>query len=173
VSIRAVAERVGRTSPAIYLHFADKQTLILSVCDRMFERLAEVSSAAQAPFTDPIDRMRACARAYVDFALDQPAAYRVLFMDQRQEWKGEMATMAQLRESVCFRSLHDNVVQAYEDGRFQGPGPDLTALVLWIAVHGLASLLLAKPGFEWPPVDTMVDLIIDTQLRGILADGER
>lgn len=168
VSIRAVAERVGRTSPAIYLHFTDKETLILSVCDRMFDRLADVSSAAQAPFTDPVDRIRACARAYVGFALDHPAVYRVLFME-RNDWNSEMGTMEHLRESVAFRSLYDNVVKGYDEGIFRGPGADLTALVMWITVHGLASLLLSKPGFEWPPVDTMVDLVIETELHGVLA----
>jgi AcrR family transcriptional regulator len=168
VSIRAVAERVGRTSPAIYLHFTDKETLILSVCDRMFDQLAGVSSAAQAPYSDPVDRIRACARAYVGFALERPAVYRVLFMEAN-DWKSEMGTMEHLKESVAFRSLYDNVVQGYERGIFRGPGPELTALVMWITVHGLASLLLSKPGFEWPPVDTMVDALIDTQLHGMLA----
>jgi AcrR family transcriptional regulator len=172
VSIRAVAERVGRTSPAIYLHFPDKDTLILSVCDRLFERLAEVSSTAQAPFTEPVDRIRACARAYVGFALEHPAVYRVLFMEAN-DWKSEMGTMDHLKESVAFRSLYDNVVKGYEDGTFQGPGPELTALVMWITIHGLASLLLSKPSFEWPPVDTMVDAVIEAELHGVLAPGAR
>jgi AcrR family transcriptional regulator len=163
-----VAERVGRTSPAIYLHFPDKDTLILSVCDRLFQRLADVSAAAQEPFDDPIDRIRACARAYVGFALEHPAVYRVLFMDPN-DWKSEMGTMEHLRESVAFRSLYDNVVAAYESGVMRGPGPDLTALVMWISIHGLASLLLAKPSFEWPPIDDFVDLVVDSGLHGHLA----
>jgi AcrR family transcriptional regulator len=170
VSIRAVAQQVGRTSPAIYLHFPDKDTLILSVCDRMFERLAEESAAAQLPYDDPVDRIRACAHAYVRFALDHPAAYRVLFMEPN-DWKSEMGTMEHLRDSVAFRSLYDNVVAAYEQGVFTGPGPDLSALVMWVSIHGLASLLLAKPSFEWPPAEAMVDLVVDTELQGLRARG--
>jgi len=39
VSIRSVAQRVGVTSPSIYLHFADKDALLDAVCARYFERL--------------------------------------------------------------------------------------------------------------------------------------
>lgn len=158
---------MGRTSPAIYLHFPDKDTLIHSVCDRMFQRLADVSAAAQAPFDDPVDRVRACARSYVHFAVDHPAGYRVLFMGSG-DWSDEMGTLDHLSESVAFRSLHDNVVAAYEQGRFVGPGPELSSLAAWMSVHGLASLLIAKPGFEWPPIDDLVDMVVDTLVHGLL-----
>jgi AcrR family transcriptional regulator len=167
VSIRAVAERVGRTSPAIYLHFPDKDTLIHSVCDRMFQRLADISAAAQAPYDEPTERIRACARSYVEFAVEHPAVYRVLFMGT-DDWTGEMGTLDHLQESVAFRSLYDNVANGYERGLFVGPGPELSSLGMWMAVHGVASLLIAKPAFAWPPIDDLVDLVVDTQLRGVL-----
>jgi len=34
VSIRSVSQRVGVTSPSIYLHFADKDALLDAVCAR-------------------------------------------------------------------------------------------------------------------------------------------
>ena len=34
VSIRAIADAVGVTPPSIYLHFPDKDSLILAVCER-------------------------------------------------------------------------------------------------------------------------------------------
>ena len=36
VSVRAIADRVGVTTPSIYLHFADKQTLLDTVCGQVF-----------------------------------------------------------------------------------------------------------------------------------------
>lgn len=167
MSIRAVADKVGRTSPAIYLHFPDKDTLIHSTCDRMFQRLADFSAEAQEPFEGPLERIRACALSYVEFAVERPAIYRVLFMGS-DDWKSEMGTLEHLRDTVAFRSLYDNVVAAYEEGLFVGPGPELSSLGMWLSVHGLASLLIAKPSFEWPPVADLVDLVVDTQLRGLL-----
>ena len=39
VSIRAIAQRVGVTPPSIYLHFADKESLLWAVCEREFRPL--------------------------------------------------------------------------------------------------------------------------------------
>jgi AcrR family transcriptional regulator len=170
VSIRAVADAVGRTPPSIYRHFEDKDTLIHSVCDRLFGHLAEEFLAARAALEDPDDPVaaaRAIGRAYVTYAVEHPAVYRVLFMD-RSDWSDpEFNTMEALRDSVAFRALYDVVVLGYDTSVFDGPGPDLTALAMWIGVHGTASLLIAKPDFAWPPVDDLVDLVCATQMDGV------
>lgn len=169
VSIRAVAEKVGRTPPSIYLHFADKDALIHSVCDRLFDSLADRSAAAQAGSDDPVERICRCAHAYVDFALEFPAVYRILFLDN-YDWD-EMMTMDHLKESVAFRSMYDNVVDAFESGVFKSDGgPDTVSILLWMSIHGIASLLLTKQSFEWPPVDDLVDQMIEQQLHGLLAE---
>ena len=60
VSIRAIADAVGVTPPSIYLHFPDKDPLILAVCERHFETFdALIEEAGRRPTT----RSRACAAA--------------------------------------------------------------------------------------------------------------
>ncbi len=46
VSIRAIADAVGVTPPSIYLHFPDKDSLILAVCERHFEAFDSVIEEA-------------------------------------------------------------------------------------------------------------------------------
>src|SRR4051812_49659681 len=48
VSIRAVADAVGVTSPSIYLHFADKDALIEAVVADVFHALDAAMLAAAA-----------------------------------------------------------------------------------------------------------------------------
>lgn len=172
VSIRAVAKKVGRTSPAIYLHFDDKDSLVHAVCDRLFDRLADRMDEALADIDDAVERVRAAGHAYVAFATEHPAAYRVLLMN-RSDWTGHEATMDGLRDSIAFQALYRNVAAAYEADRFVGPGPELTSLALWMGMHGLASLLIAKPSFEWPDQDVLVDLLCEQSLRGLLPDDQR
>ncbi len=169
VSIREVARRVGRTSPSVYLHFADKQTLLHSVCGRMFGRMAEVMAAAQADSDDPVERIRRCGHAYVAFAVDQPLAYRILLMEPH-DWP-EPSSFEDLEGDVAFQALHDNVVAAFEAGRFRGPDPGLVSVILWMSVHGLASLLVARPTFAWPPTGVLVDQLFDQHLVGLLVDA--
>ena len=76
VSIRAIAERVGVTAPSIYRHFADKDTLILSVVESVFGRLDAALEAAAAGAADPFDEIMRKGRAYVDFGLAHPEHYR-------------------------------------------------------------------------------------------------
>jgi AcrR family transcriptional regulator len=171
VSIRAVAERVGKTPPSIYLHFADKGQLILAVCEQGFQELAEFSRAAQSPYDDPVDRIRACGKAYVRFALDHPEQYRILFMEpagKPEALDPFELTFDGLKQHVAFRSLYDNVARGFEEGRFVGSGPELTSLAMWAAIHGIASLLIAKPFMDWPSVDVFVDTIFDQHLAGLL-----
>ena len=54
VTIRAVARAVGVTPPSIYLHFADKNALLMAVCRQTFEHLDEHIEAAVAGVDDPL-----------------------------------------------------------------------------------------------------------------------
>ena len=75
VSIRAIADAVGVTPPSIYLHFPDKDALIVAVCERHFEVVRLDASRRRAP--SPTTRSRAsgaAGAAYVRFGLEQPRA---------------------------------------------------------------------------------------------------
>ena len=65
-------------------------------------------------------------------------------------------------------ALHESVAEAYEAERIVGPGPMLMSLSLWASVHGVASMMVARPGSPWPePVD-FVDLRVDTAVYGLI-----
>jgi AcrR family transcriptional regulator len=168
VSMRAVAERVGKTPPSIYLHFADKDALLLSVCERGFIALGDRFAEAMKGLDDPIERLQACARAYVHFALEHPEQYRIVFM-VANDLPDEQASLEALRSNVAFAPLYDNVAAAFEQGLFAGSDPDTASLVIWASVHGLASLLIAKPTFEWPDIDGLIAACCRQQLEGLRA----
>ena len=80
VSVRAVAERVGVSTPSIYLHFADKDALIDAVCEEVFTELGTAMEEAAQGADDPFDSLRQRGLAYVQFALDNPEHYRIVQM---------------------------------------------------------------------------------------------
>ena len=73
---------VGVTPPSIYLHFADKETLLWAVCERGSSQIFDARArgrAARRPTTR--SRRSGCAvEAYVHFGLEHPEAYRIMFM---------------------------------------------------------------------------------------------
>ena len=168
VSIRAIARRVGVTAPAIYLHFADKAELLFAVCERHFLALDVATEAAAATSDDPLESLRRRGAAYVRFGVENPEHYRILFMgragDTPVEW-----TADRLVASAAFGHLVEAVERCIEAGVFRPMDPLTVAKGLWIAVHGLASLFVARPDFPWGDRDELVDHVLATHAFGLAA----
>lgn len=172
VSIRAVAEAVGKTPPAIYLHFADKGRLIQEVCARRFEEFDRTLEEAGARSDDPLESLRLRGEAYVRFGVEHPEHYKVLMMTAHPETTGI--------SSVAFgMSAFEHLVAAVQrciDAKVFAPEYDAVqiALTLWSAVHGITALLITVPKFEMVAggrdrVEEVVQLLLDVQMEGLLA----
>jgi AcrR family transcriptional regulator len=169
VSIRMIADAVGVTPPSIYLHFPDKDTLIEAVCEQRFGEFDEALEKAAASYADPVDALRARGRAYVAFGLDHPEHYRVIFMT-RHERSMDLADLTPDGATAgarAFGHLVDAVVRGVEAGAIATADPLGTSIALWASFHGLVSLLISEPGFPWPPVDSLVDAVLDLQIEGL------
>lgn len=169
VQIRAVAAAVGVTPPSIYLHFADKNELLRAVCSAQFRQLAERMAAAAASTDDPVEALRRCGHAYVTFGLENPEAYRILFMsNDRTELEG--AHPERLANAASFFDLVQLVQRAIDAGALRPTDPLQAAIGLWATAHGLTSLLIAHPGFPWPEDrEQLIDRVLDQALTGLLA----
>ena len=165
VSIRAIADAVGVTPPSIYLHFPDKDSLILAVCERHFETFDSVIEAAGRSTDDPVESLRRRGQAYVRFGLENPEPYRILFMTRNES--------AQQRDifvgagARAFQHLVDAVQRCIDAEAFRPVDPVLAATGVWAAVHGVTSLLISLPGFPWPDIETLVDHVCNIQNFGL------
>ena len=79
-----VAARAGVTKAVVYRHFASKEQLLATLIEhhgrRALERVAELTP------TDSLeDDLRAGIRVVVDYAAEEPAAWRILFVEQYEE----------------------------------------------------------------------------------------
>jgi AcrR family transcriptional regulator len=167
VSTRAVAQRVGCSSPALYLHFPDKATLVYATCQRQFQTLGQLIDAAVAAVDDPVERLRVAARVYTTFAIEHPEQYRVMMMDSTYGGLYQ-ASLEELGAESGMASLLAALTDGIERGIFAPGDPALMAVGLWASIHGMASLALAKPGIEWPPAEELVDRLLAQFLHGLL-----
>ncbi len=166
VSIRAVASATGVTPPSIYRHFEDKRHLLFEVCARQFELLDEALEASAAGITDPVLALRARGRAYVQFGVDHPEHYRIMFMgpgyETPEQWSDILSTGS-------FAHLVEAIQKVVDAGAMEVVGDVLTAaLHIWANIHGLTSLLVARPEMPWPELDAFVDEHLDLCLRAHL-----
>jgi AcrR family transcriptional regulator len=160
VSLRAVAQRVGVSVPAIYLHFEDKAALLDAVCGEVFEALHVVMKEASAGAPDAFEGLRRQGIAYVRFALANPEHYRIVMMRTTGHDPDEEIA------SGAFGHLLDSVVACEALGVLEGDPVEL-GLRLWAGAHGIAALLIAKPSFPWPPVEELVERAIHAVGMGL------
>jgi AcrR family transcriptional regulator len=143
VTMRKIADRIEYSPTAIYVHFADKESLMteLSVCD--FEAFTDTFQKVP-PNADPRGRLRDLARAYVAFALEHPNQYRLLFMTPRPEPTPEALAAKPTSDA------YDVLIHSVEAARAAGVihpawDPHVVAQVTWGALHGLVALRLVMP----------------------------
>src|ERR1700716_1493086 len=80
LSLRAVARRAGVAPSAPYRHYADRDALVSAVAAVGYRELGDYLTAAHAE-PSSIDDLAAVAVAYVRFALERPALFRVMFSE--------------------------------------------------------------------------------------------
>jgi AcrR family transcriptional regulator len=139
VTMRAVAERVGVTATALYRHFADKDAILREVTGEGSRLLgSHLFRALEAPTA--IERLRATADAYLEFALAQPQAYRALFEPGAD---GVEESPLHRQRAAVRRFLRDRVREGMDAGVLAEGDLDGMAVSLWAILHGLASFHFA------------------------------
>lgn len=167
VSIRSVAQRVGVTSPSIYLHFDDKDALLDAVCSRYFEKLDAEMQQAGIGQSYTMDVLRAQGLAYVRFAVATPELYRIATMSEGRPGSDVDSTLA----SSAFKHLRDTVQTLMDEGVYQPGDPTAAALELWTAAHGVAALLIAKPHLPFGEVEVFADRVLKAVCCGHIVVG--
>ncbi|RRQ88724.1 TetR/AcrR family transcriptional regulator [Streptomyces griseofuscus] len=132
LSLRAVARRAGVSAAAPYRHFADRDALVSAVAAQGYRELAGHLTAAHPSPTTP-DELAAVAVAYVRFALDRPALFRVMFAEPCDPDNEERAGAT---------TAISEYVHGIVRGAFPGADPDVLSTTVWALVHGLAFLHL-------------------------------
>lgn len=165
VSIRAVAERSGISTAAIYLHFSDRDQLLAEVCGAVFSELDQALAEAATGAPGPLEALRRQGVAYIRFALERPEQYRFVLMGRTEEI--HRPDPAQLATSGAFANLLETVRECQRQGVFAQGDPVPLALALWSSAHGLASLLISAPFMAWPPWEEIADLVVGVATRGL------
>jgi AcrR family transcriptional regulator len=163
VTLRAVARRAGITAPSIYAHFDGREAILEAVVAETFPALAGRLRAASEAEDDPVARLRAGCAAYLAFASEQPQRYRVLFQ-RRPAPDAPKLEQAESVEDIAGAEAFGWLVEAIRDcaeaGHSTTPSPLDSAVQLWVALHGYATLRAAANDFPWPDADALLDAVI-------------
>ncbi|HEV7358502.1 MAG TPA: TetR/AcrR family transcriptional regulator [Steroidobacteraceae bacterium] len=132
VTMRQMADELGVSSMTPYRYFKDKDDILAAVRTRAFTRFATAMESARA-------KPRS-GNAYLDFALANPAAYRLMF-DVSQPTYAEYPDLVQAMDRARL-TMGGGLRELAASGRFSGD-VELAAYVYWSTMHGAVMLELA------------------------------
>jgi AcrR family transcriptional regulator len=172
VTMREIARKIGYTATALYYHFPDKESLLQELCETDFLALSAYFKRL-GRIADPVERIRKSGLAYVNFGLEYPQHYRLMFMTSHLHPPSGMRLERGNPDHDAYAFLLQAVQGAMAAGRFRPAltDADLIAQALWAGMHGLVALHLTKADGEWldwrSPRKTS-KLLSEVLLRGLL-----
>jgi AcrR family transcriptional regulator len=169
LSMRKLAEAVDYTAGTIYLYFKDRDDIAAQLAGiGLGELLARIQE--KATHRDPARRILQLSRAYIEFALENPESYRLVFMENPQTANG----MLEVEDGPGRKAL-ELLTQAIDELRGRKPGASgdsyKLAEAIWAAIHGVASLKLISPNFPATSADDWGDTVTRTLIAGITAQA--
>lgn len=169
-TIRKIADEVGVSSTALYMHFKDKDEILLEISDGAITRLLEINSELSVRPIDPVVRVRMMLDAYMSFALENPNAYQLVFCAHTGLMSEEKTEATSDLGDRCFQKFIDVVTEIAASGRLRTGSAESAAQVLWASCHGLVSLIITKPKFTWADSAELRKVLLDGMLHGLVAD---
>lgn len=136
LSLRAVAREAGVSPAAPYHHFKDKCDLIDAVAFEGWSELGAAIGKARATAPSARDALTNIGVAYVCFARDNPALYRVMYDGMRD--RVEMPDHAKHAESG-YSHVAEAIIEAGADPN-DAQDLQLATIAAWCAAHGVAEM---------------------------------
>ena len=142
VTMRKIADKIEYSVGTIYLYYKDKSEIFFELHNRGFAEFYKKQLSVQN-IKDPIERLYAHGEAYVQFAMEYPEYYDVMFIS-RTPSKELKKNDHWIEGERTYDLLKLNIKQAMEAGHFKGVDLEVAAFSLWSFVHGMASLYVRE-----------------------------
>ncbi|WP_194972609.1 TetR/AcrR family transcriptional regulator [Aquiflexum lacus] len=143
-TIRKIAEDIEYSVGTVYLYFTDKNAILNELHKQGFGQLGGAMRILKS-VSDPMERLKAIGRVYIDFALENPDMYDLMFNMKapmeflesihKEEWNEGKAT---------FDVLYQNVNECIQNGHFPGFKLEPLTFLIWSTVHGMCSLHISQ-----------------------------
>jgi AcrR family transcriptional regulator len=170
-SLRQVAEQIGYSPGTIYLYFKNKDALLFTLVDEGFAKFGRMLSAAAAASDVPREQLDGLFDAYIQFGLENPIHYRLMFMERTDFLvrESETAPVGHTWHET-FMTLQDTVERCIAAGQIRATDPQSAADALWAGVHGVVSLLITQPWIDEARQQAAIEQMLGVLRRGVDPD---
>lgn len=137
-SLRNIAEKIEYSPGTIYLYFKDKDEIFHALHEEGFAKMLQMMAPLQH-VQDPMQRLIAMGRVYMNFAWENKDLYDLMFIMEapinsekdRDKWVMGNQTLEQLKEILT---------QCKQAGYFKDMDPEYLSFLIWSALHGMCAL---------------------------------
>ncbi|MFA6231538.1 MAG: TetR/AcrR family transcriptional regulator [Rhodanobacter sp.] len=170
ISLRELASGLGVSAAAVYRHFDGREALLAELAVGGFEQLQARFSVGFDPRTLPADAPQAVQRlhrlgvAYLRFADEQPALWRLMFGTHAAQIR---ADALQTGEPTSYSYLPAALQGLYSAGVIPAPPEAGDVLFTWSAIHGAAALRVGSVAAAQGEVEYIGEGVVQRILRGI------
>lgn len=148
VTIRRIAEVIEYSPATIYLYFKNKNEILYALhvagLEKFYKRQQTVLS-----IKDPQKRLYQHAKVYVEFALENPEYYDLMFIMKEpvKKMKGTKKWELAMRS---YDLLKETIKESMEAGYLATADLDAATFGFWSLTHGIASLVIRERSAMFP-----------------------
>jgi TetR/AcrR family fatty acid metabolism transcriptional regulator len=160
--MREVAERAGVADGTLYLYFAGKEDLLVSILEEYAEAFMVRARRDIEQFSDPRDKLRAVVERHLaSFETDRALAF--VFQIELRHTRRFLRRVAKGKVASYLKLLLDVVTEGIEAGVFRADvPPEVGARVIFGALDETVTawVLAARPGRLAPQAEPILRLIL-------------
>ncbi|HLK96354.1 MAG TPA: TetR/AcrR family transcriptional regulator [Hymenobacter sp.] len=143
VTIRNIADAVEYSVGTVYVYFKDKNAILHALHTKGFLELRG-RFMVLLNVADPMERLKASGKVYIQFAQEQPDMYDLMFntqapMDFVKEGEGDVWDEGK----ATFGFVRTVIQDCLAAGHFSGHDPEALSFLIWSIVHGMCSLTIS------------------------------
>jgi AcrR family transcriptional regulator len=170
VSMRRIAEKIEYAPSTIYLYFKDKEELLHTICREVFEELTAILAEIHSRGLAPLDQLRAGLRAYVDFGLEHPNHYLLVFGPAMYEEVPGEPSPEDVAGVKAFDQLRQTIQYGISTGAIRQADVDVLSQTIWMMLHGITDLLIISkdvPNFPWADQESVISCGLDAIIQSV------
>lgn len=142
-SLRQVARKTGVSATSIYIYFENKDHLIHTLIEQSVSELNKRLKIVYGSCADPLKRLEGFAEAYVQYALEHPREYQIIYLASSEDMSRYPKEKFR-KARTGYELLTDTIKEAVAKNVFDEPRPRTAAYTFWAQLHGVMSVVLAK-----------------------------
>lgn len=166
-TIEDIAREADVAVATIYDHFGGKRDVYLALAERLVTRNEEYLEHARSAELSGTDAAVAMGRAYAQFHLDHPLAFRLIGLTGIEEERTQaLRREIDRRLRGMLADLAAALGRGIAEGDIRDVDPQRAATVMWASINGILALHArgALPRKELKPA---LDFAVDLALAGL------